>query len=152
MVATSEPGQHLVAHGAGGRAEVVDADLVAQERREVAAPHRPVGELSHVGDHEVHGHPTHQRTAAAADDYLRTGLLVGRTRRPRDAVAVAGRQDGEAAIAGEAALAPVADTFAGFRLAHLNDANADAYDRPHGILAVYEYRPAVERDPRPHEV
>ena len=54
MAARAETGENLIADRAGGGGDIVDGDLCADQRREVAAMNRAVGKIGDVDADQVH--------------------------------------------------------------------------------------------------
>src|SRR5205807_1202492 len=89
VVAPSEVREHLVADGAAGGSELVDADIAADQGDEIAAAGAAFGEIGHVDREEVHGDAAGERAMPPGDDHLRGGLAFGGAGGALVAVAIA---------------------------------------------------------------
>src|SRR5437867_3490252 len=95
VVAPPEAGEDLVADGAHGGGEVVDAHAFADQRGELAPPRGALGEIGDINGEEVHRHVAGDRTTLAGDDDLGCGFGLGDRRgRPQEAIGITGRDDG----------------------------------------------------------
>src|SRR5215471_6157806 len=69
-IATAQPRQHLVGYRARMRGELVDADLLVEQRGKISAPRNILGQIGDIDCKQVHGNPARKWTAPARDHRL----------------------------------------------------------------------------------
>ena len=99
MTTHTEARQDLIADGAGGGGEIVNAGVGADEGGVVAAMDAAGGEIGDVDADEVHGNAPDHGTALAAEDRDAAGAILGTARGARHAIGVAERNDDDAGSA-----------------------------------------------------
>src|SRR5215470_15955912 len=93
MIAPSEAREHLVGDGAGGCADLVDANAAADQGGEIAAPRAAVRQVGDVDCQKIHRYAADEWTAPAGDDRIGTRFAFHRAGGARIAVGVADRDD-----------------------------------------------------------
>src|SRR5215204_7244821 len=139
-VAPAEARQDLVADGAGAAADLVDREVGADQRREIAALYRAGRHLGDVDDDQVHRHAPGEGAVQPGNDggaggHLRVALRVGGARGARVAVGIADRQHREPPRPVRGPLGVVADRLAVGRGPDLDDAALKPDHRSHRVAA-----------------
>src|SRR3977135_2604917 len=148
MIALSEIGEYLVADGAHGSGEIIDAHAIADQRGKIAATHGTLGQLRDVDGEQVHRHAAGDGTTPAGHDHVGCGLALGGAGRPQEAARVAYCHHRNAARPGSGKSSAVADGFALADRAHLDDPALELDHRAQGVLPPRGRVDTVERHAR----
>ena len=151
-VSPSQTGEHLIANGSGVGSQLVDANVVIKQGREISTSRAVFGNIGDIDCQQVHGDSSHQRAAATGDDGVGPLFAVGSACGSEDAIGVPDRRHRDAGFTLGRPGRPVTDGLAQRDIADLNDAPLKTHHGAHQIEMRRRWIGAIERRAGAHQV